>query len=342
MKFVFSGDWHLSGYNQDRKDPESQLSERLNNLKNTMYDMIGYCKDNDIDTVVVGGDILHNKSIIHTIAQSVLLQFIRDNKDIKFIITDGNHDLDGKGENVVSGLMSIDNEPNVQRIGTESEYYKDEDNDILFVPYSSKMVDIIKKNSAKYLVSHFGLNEGILNSGQSFTSDLSIKDLTGKYKIVLLGHYHTPQEIIRDNIRVYYSGSLIQLNWNDKNEEKRFLVVDIENDSIESVPTKGYKKFIELVITDDNKSDIINQARKYKEDGHNVNIRKNVEVDTKEIQDEFMIIDRTEKDITNRGINTSMSELEIIDKYLEIKDVDDIDKEKYRNKAIEIISSNVV
>ena len=160
MRFVISGDWHLSGYTNDKKAPKSNLSERLHYIKEAMYSLIEYCKINNINTIVVAGDILHNKSIIHTIAQSVLLIFLRDNPDIHFIILDGNHDLEGKGNKVVSALMSIDNEPNVTRIGTENGMYKDEVNDILYVPYSSKMIDIIKNNSAKYLISHFGLNEG--------------------------------------------------------------------------------------------------------------------------------------------------------------------------------------
>ena len=112
MKFVFISDIHLSGYPNDKKDEKTNLSERLLSLHNALNEVVKYCRDNKIDNIKVGGDTLHNKSVIHTIAQSVLLNFIRDNKDIHFDIIDGNHDLDGKGQNVVSALLPLDMEPN--------------------------------------------------------------------------------------------------------------------------------------------------------------------------------------------------------------------------------------
>jgi len=54
------------------------------------------------------------------------------------------------------------------------------------------------------LISHFGLSEGMLNSGMSIISDIGLKDLRGKYELVLLGHYHKPQEIIYILNLAYY------------------------------------------------------------------------------------------------------------------------------------------
>ena len=183
------------------------------------------------------------------------------------------------------------------------------------------------------------LNEGVLNSGQSIVSDLGIKSLRGKYKICLFGHYHTPQEIIEEDIMIYYPGSLIQLDWKDKNEEKRFLSIDTDKGIVESVPTTGYRKYIEFIITDENKKEVIKQAREFKEQGHNVKIRKNEKVDTSEISEEFMIVDRTEQDITNRGIDKTMSNIDIMKKYMEIKDVSSSKRKRYEEIGLNCISS---
>jgi len=341
MKYIITADWHFSGYNQDKKDTSTNLSERLYFLINAVKNMIEYCRENKIDKVIVAGDIFHNKSIIHTIALASLTEILINTKDIQFIFIDGNHDLEGKGEGSKSGLIAFDSLSNVNRIGTEVGHYFDEDNDILYVPYSNNMVDIIKKNSAKILVSHLGLNEGILNSGQSIIADIGMKSLTGKYELVLLGHYHTPQEIIKDNISIYYPGSLIQLNWNDKNEEKRLLVLDTDDMSIESIPTDGYKKYVELEITNETKHDIINQAKELQEQGHHVHIKKKEILDTQDIENDFIIIDKTEKDITNRGIDSSMSEKEIIEKYLDIKEIKKEEHEEYLKVGLDIINSVV-
>ena len=121
--------------------------------------------------------------------------------------------------------------------------------DVMFIPYSYDMVDTVKNNSARILISHFGLNEGILNSGISIVADISLADLVGKYDLVILGHYHKPQEIIRDDIKLYYVGSPIQLDWGEKGDEKRFLVVDTDTLDVKSIPTTAYRKYIEIDLT---------------------------------------------------------------------------------------------
>lgn len=335
MRFVFIADLHLSRYGQDKIEDVTQLPERLDSIVRTVNNTIDYCKNNDIDRIVIGGDCLHGKSVIYALAQSLLLDFFRSNRDIEFIVIDGNHDLSGKGALSVSSLKSIDNEPNVKRI--DEEYFHDKQNDILYVPYSYSMVDIVKNHSAKYLISHFGLNEAIVNSGVSIISDISLKQLTGKYEIVLLGHYHKPQEIINDKIKLYYVGSLIQLDWGEKNEEKRFLVVDTNRDTIQSVPSVGYKRYVEYTITNENKEDIVKKAAEFKEEGDHVKIIKEVSIDTDDIPEDLYIVDKIEKDITNRGLTKEMSELDRLKRYLEIKEIPEDDRQRYLDMARRIV-----
>jgi len=338
MKFVFMADIHASGYGNDKIDSKSNLPERLSFIKNTLYNISDYCNKNNIGNIKIGGDILHNKSLIYTIAQNVILEFIRDNKNITFDILSGNHDLSGRGSSAVSALKALDNEPNVNGIHS---VYKDSLNDILYVPYMKGMVDIIKNSKSKYLISHFGLSEGILNSGISVISELKLSDLIGKYEIVLLGHYHLPQEIIRDNIKVYYSGSIIQLDLGERNEEKRFLVVDTDNDNIESIPTEGYKKHFRFSITKENEEEIIQKANELRNIGHYVEFEKKDKFDTSILEKEFRIIDKTDIDITNRGINSSMSISEKINRYLEIKEIPENQIEFYKEIANECIEGSI-
>ncbi len=337
MKFAYTADWHLSGYTQDKI--VNGLPERLYEKKVVQENIGNYCRLNEIKTIVIGGDLLHNKSIIYSLAQSILLDFFREFRDLNFIVIDGNHDLSGKGSDSVSALKSIDNEPNVRRISKPTRISDESGLDILVVPYSDNMIDVIKKSSAKYLISHFGLNEASLNSGVSIVSDIGLKDLTGKYQYVLLGHYHKPQEIIKNGISVYYSGSITQNDWGEKEEEKRFLIVDTENDTIESVPTKGYKKFFDLQITNENKEEILRKARELKEEGHNVKITRKEEVDIDDISKEFIVIDKVEKDITNRGLNSSMSMRDKLFRYVEINGIPEEKRDIYLQEALSIVNS---
>jgi len=209
MKFIFTADLHFSTYNSDQIIKESGFPERLDSLIKTLNNMINYGREHNIKNIVVGGDILHNKNLL-----------------------DGNHDMSSKTIDSVSGLKSLDSEQNVHTI---HEIEKIEN--IMFVPWKYASKEVLKNEKSDYLISHFGLNEGTLSSGISIVSDISIKDLSN-FKFVLLGHYHRGQNITNDNTTLYYVGSPIQLDWSEKNEEKRFLVVDTNLNTIHKYNTK--------------------------------------------------------------------------------------------------------
>jgi len=334
MKFVLTADIHLSGYGQDQLDDELGLPERLVSILRTLEEMTDYCYKHDISHFVIAGDLLHGKSIIYAVAQDLILDFFKRNKDINFIVIDGNHDLSGRGEKVVSALKPLENISNVSWI----PFYKTSRvGDILFVPYSSNLVSEVKNNSSKILISHFGLNEGILNSGISIIADVGLRDLIGKYQLVLLGHYHKPQEIIQDSISLYYVGSPIQLDWGEAGDEKRFLVVDTETLEVKSIPTQNYKKFIEMKLTEENRRHVIEKANEYTAEGHHVKIIFDDPADLDDLPENVQIVDRTQRDITNRGITQSMSELDKLKRYLEIKEIPENEYNDYLNVVTKII-----
>lgn len=332
MKFAFLADIHLSKYGQDPIEETSGLPARLHGLTNVLYSTVDYCRKNDISDVVIGGDILHGKSIIHALAQTIMLDFFDDYGDIKFKVIDGNHDLSGKGEDAISALRSLEKIPNVHWISKEPQSFEN----ILFVPYSTKVVEQVKKGEADILVSHFGLSEGVLSSGISIVSNISMSDLRPRYKLVLLGHYHKPQEMIEDNISMYYVGSPIQLDWGEKGENKRFLVVDSETLEVESVSTGGYRKFIEVDLTDKNKDEILEIAKKARIEGHYIKVLKRDKVDISGFED-FNVVDKTEVDVTNRGITSSMSQKEKLERYLDIKEIPKSEHQEYLDVGLQII-----
>lgn len=321
MKFAYTADIHLSRYGQDKLEDESNLPERLHSIKSVLYEIADYCIANNIRVIVIGGDLLHGKSVIYAIAQEIMLEYFKKYNDlIVFYVIDGNHDLSGKGETVVSALRPLEDIWNLHWIRFDQIKHLEKD-DILFVPYSYNLPSIIKQNKARVLISHFGLSEGILNSGMSIVSDISVKDLRGRYELVLLGHYHKPQEIIEPGFSLYYVGSPIQLDWGEKNDEKRFLVVDSDTLDVQSIPIQNYKKHIEIELTPESFDQAISIAREAKESGDHVKIIMKEVVDLTSLKGEFNVIDKTEQDITDRGITSSMSLEDKLRKYLEIREI---------------------
>jgi len=336
MKFAFVADIHLSKYGADKIESSSNLPERLHSIMSCLEDVGDYCLDKNINDVVIGGDVFHGKSVIYSLAQNLFLKYLKKytDKGLTFWILDGNHDLSGKGADVVSALYTLKEFPRVKWIenGNPVSFA-----DILFVPYSHDVADIVKRNKSKVLVSHFGLNEAELSSGLSIISDLSVADLKERYDLVLLGHYHKPQEIISKNFKLYYVGSPIQLDWGEKGEEKRFLVVDANTLDVESVPMTNYTKHVEVILESGNKDEAIQIAKEAKEAGSHVKIVMKDRVDIDDIDDDFIVVDKTEVDITDRGITTSMSEEEKFEKYLNIKEINKTLHKKYLDIAKTII-----
>jgi len=334
MKFAYTADIHLSRYGQDPVDETSGLPERLDSIKLALYSMVDVCKQKKINDIIIGGDILHTKSIIYAIAQDMMLQFFEDHKDINFKVIDGNHDLSGKGSDAISALRALKNVPNVHWITKKPEKV----DNITFVPYSVDLVQYVKEGSSDILISHFGLSEGILNSGISLISSLSMNDLRGKYKLVLLGHYHKPQQIIEDGISMYYVGSPIQLDWGEKGDQKRFLIVDTESLNVEEVPTTGYRQFIEIELTEKTKDKAIQIAKQASANGHYVKLVQREKFDIKGLE-KFNVVDKTESDATNRGITSTMTQREKLKRYLEIKEIPESEHDEYLDIGIEIINA---
>ena len=289
--------------------------------------------NNDIGTVIIGGDVYHNKSLVYSIAQEIMIDFFEQYENLEFWLLDGNHDLSGKGEHVISSLRSLSKCQNVEWItGSPAG-----DDGLICIPYSHNVVNQVKTGRSRILISHFGLSEGVLNSGMSIISDISVKDLIGKYELVLLGHYHKPQEMGQEGFRLFYVGSPIQLDWGEKNEEKRFLVVDTDTLNVDSIPINSYKRYFEVEVDSSNREQALADIRTHQRQGDHVKVVLKERVDLEAFEDDVVVVDKIEVDITDRGITSSMSEADIHKKYMEIKKLPDEDKEEYLNAAMEII-----
>lgn len=334
MKFAFTADIHLSRYGQDPINHASGLPERLHGIVHALDSMVTHCLENDISTLVIGGDILHGKSIIYALAQNIMLEFFNEYNNMKFWVIDGNHDLSGKGDDAVSALRSLKSVPNVEWITKEPRQH----DNVLFVPYSTKVADQVKHRSADILISHFGLSEGILNSGISIVSKINMTDLRSRYKLVLLGHYHKPQEIIEETVSMYYVGSPTQLDWGEKGDKKRFLIVDTNTLKVESVLTEGYRKFIEVELTSKNKEEAIKIAKEAYDKGHYIKVLQTEKVDISGFEN-YNVIDKTETDVTDRGITSSMSQKEKLERYLEIKEIPENERREYLEIGLQIIDA---
>jgi len=153
----------------------------------------------------------------------------------------------------------------------------------------------------------------------------------------LLGHYHKPQEIQQGAFRLFYAGSLIQLDWGEKNEDKRFLVVDSDTLDVSSVPISSYKRHIEIEIDSSNREQALADVHKHRRDGNHVKVILKERVDLGPLEMDIRVVDKTEVDVTDRGITSSMSDVDIHRKYMQIKQIPEDQWDDYLHTAMEIL-----
>ena len=111
-------------------------------------------------------------------------------------------------------------------------------------------------------------------------------------------------------------------------------------ETVKSVPTLGYKKVYEYEVNETNKDKILKEAKIHKEEGHVVRVIKKEKIDTVELEEDFIVIDKTERDITNRGLSSTMSEKEKIERFVQIHEdeVQEDEREDYINAAMLFIN----
>lgn len=340
MKFIHTGDWHIKLYSDNEYD-DTGIPRKLNEIYNNISNLCQYAYNNNISQVIISGDINDTKGIVH-VRPWVLLQRILSNfSNLDFIFLHGNHDSSSY-INKESAINLLDGPKNISTI-TDTTII----NDLTFIPYSKHIIDEINKTkSNKFLISHFGLNEAQLSSGISLKTSITLNDVK-KFDRVLLGHYHIPSNIGN----VYYCGSLIQLRKDEKNEEKRFLVVDSDTLEIESIPTINYRKYYEFVIDkeyEDNSNklkELLNEVADLKSQGHYVSIKNQLKIlpkISKKLLNDVNIIDDYEEEYQLRGITTAMGDKEQMKKYLEIERIPEDEYNEYLNIGLEVLEKGLI
>jgi len=254
MRVLIAADLHLSSY----KSPYFNV---LNQIKLGLYDIINYVnKNKDIKHIIIAGDVFNDKSFMYKNAIDTLDEFINALPHIDIVLITGNHDISRYG-NLLDQFVHYSN------VTVITDHYALEN--MLLVAYSPNMFEQLQNALSDYpecnvLISHFGVSEAKLQSGISIVSNVKAKQLK-YFKRVILGHYHLQQTL--ENIT--YVGNLAPLNWNDKNQQKGYVVYDTESDKLEFIYPNCYVNFYEFINPDESEYDRINDLTRQ---GHIVRV----------------------------------------------------------------------
>lgn len=263
MRILLTADWHLSELHQD------WLIEAI---QRSVQDVLNVYREQNCSYLVVCGDVTHDKNYVYNSSMNYLRSIIEQNQDISFCFLVGNHDYAGSTKN--HGLKVL--EYAYQNVDVVDEIVSKEidKNTYVFVPHSKTVAEDVLTLKGDVLISHFGLNEAELYSGLSINSKISLNQLLD-FKRIFLGHYHYAQKIEKKRTKLYYTGSIAPLTWNEKNQGKKsVLVVDTKTLNVEQHILPNSIELIEYVIENEQDAEsVLQQRAEQREKGNFVRVK---------------------------------------------------------------------
>lgn len=306
-------------------------------VKDIFKQAVVICKEKKIKYIFHLGDFFQSRE-----AQPLLV--LKEAKDIlsniaaseiKLFIIPGNHDKTDL-ESTVSYLTPLD-KCNHELLSQET--YRDFGNlRTIWLPFfkengsyarrlesASKM---IKSGSKNILLTHVGIS-GIRNNDGSIVDNAINTDLFKKFDKIFTGHYHDPQEC--DNI--FYIGGAFQQNYGE-NGFKGFTI--LSNDGFHSFIQSNFSKFIKKKINIEDKEELFNFEKKYKNSKDNIRIiltgeKTKLQAFKKENLQDLGFDVKFENDILNNNIDINneiivfdRSNIKVaFDKFIEINQIKD-------------------
>lgn len=235
-KIIHCSDIHVRNV-QRHEEYKIQLQKFIDECK----DIVSQYEDGEV-RVVIAGDIFHQK-IQTSNEQTILMSwFLRElNKFVKTIIIAGNHDyMESNSErldSITPMIKTLELENIIYldlELGYKSGIYVDDN--IVWCLYSVfehfKIPDIkierVNHKDKKFIgLFHGALAGSKTDSGFEFEHGISTSIFKGT-DAVLCGDIHKRQELLIDETRVVYPGSLLQQDFGESVSKHGFLLWDTE------------------------------------------------------------------------------------------------------------------
>jgi len=256
-KVILFSDLHAHPFKPYSKLLPGGINSRLQDSLDCISQIGEYAVNNDIDTVLFGGDLFHERKHVPTqtlnLVHKELCRMAADGINL-YMIT-GNHDqYDAEG---VWDSLSVlrDSAIRVWDVGWHNIPVGDKKLAVLAIPYiedSERLKTVLDREALgrdpslpSIFFGHLGLNDAMAQNDFIYRNpvELSIKDLHPEcFDAGFIGHFHIHQGLGHG---FYYIGAPIQHNWADKGQDRGFIVYDIETKEAHRV-LLDTPKFVEV------------------------------------------------------------------------------------------------
>lgn len=326
VKFIHTGDLHLGLKFKNVSFKQEKAMERRRELWSTFERIVEYAKDNEVDFLLIAGDLF--EEAYFTIGDITRVRdTFRTAENVNIIISAGNHDFKGRK----SLYDRVEWTTNVTIFNGEGIQEKEfEDLNTVIYGYSWDSIEIREnnlfnglKNKVDNTKNNILLLHGDLANSSSYLP-LNLEELNNlNMDYIALGHIHKPQIISN---KIAYSGCPEPLDFGEIGE--RGIIKGIINNKkvdFEFIPFSK-RKFIEIDISVDGDMgylDIINKVRNVdignrKADFYRVNLKGF-------IQKDIMV------ENLNGELNNDFYHIELVDNTILDYDLEQLEEENKDN-----------
>lgn len=272
---------HCSDIHLDRRFNlgDSQRSQkRKKDIENNFKKIIDFTIKKNADLLILGGDVFDRVNPSNS-ALSFLVSQIRRLKDnnIETVMIGGNHDIPKMGARTLA--IDILEHAGIATVFSDTEKFQEKiiringvDVQIVGKSYNLKNQSVNPfsnynvTKTGKYLIcilhaSFVGSNVGQTNSRNSQYNPFGIDDISDDIDYLALGHVHDRFDRKKSDTLICYPGSIERLGWNESESQKGFAIVDLPNGNKRRLQFKNLKsrEFKSKEITLDKEIENINE-----------------------------------------------------------------------------------
>jgi DNA repair exonuclease SbcCD nuclease subunit len=214
-----------------------------------------YYKSQDIDEIVIPGDIFHNRSHISVETLTVAREFFNYFKDFTVYISTGNHDCFKKDSSDINSIKLLDGWNNVHIIDNKPIVLETNFNKTIgFVPWGTEISNFPK---CDIMFAHLEISSFYMNSYKVCEHGFSYKDLFKYSNYIISGHFHKKDHRKFENGEILYLGSPFQHNFGDIFDSRGIYIFDLKDNSFEFIENNISPKHCRLSIKEDINEDTI-------------------------------------------------------------------------------------
>ena len=285
MKLLHTSDWHIGRqfHNVSLLDDQSYVLDQL----------IGYIKDEQVDVVVVAGDI-YDRSVPPARAVELLdrvLHSICHDLQVPVVLIPGNHDgaerlrfgarqLRGAGLHILADLRRVAEPITITAAsGVSANFYG--------IPYSDpeqvrglfdvtvsthdeahsflvgQIKQVLDSDEVNVLISHCFVDGAEASESERPLAiggvDYVSAEPLALFDYVALGHLHSPQRRGGEHIR--YSGSLLKYSFSEQHQRKGVTLVTMDGRGAPTITTLPLRPIRDMRVVEGALADIIEQGR---------------------------------------------------------------------------------